>query len=68
MSFSMKRSFREYNGRADADFYRELERQDEMGSFSKCAAPGCNEECNPSNVHASGKKYCDDCWEKSDDE
>jgi hypothetical protein len=47
---------------------REEQHFDEHGSYSKCAGKGCENECNPSNVHANGKKYCDDCWEKSDDE
>jgi hypothetical protein len=63
---SIKQSLREYNRQVDRDFAREEEHFDEHGSYSACA--GCGEECNPSNVHASGKKYCDDCWHQSDGE
>lgn len=52
----------------DRDFAREEDHCAEHGSYSKCAGKGCENECNPSNVHASEKKYCDDCWNKCDDE
>ena len=67
-SNASKRYWAQYDRIADRDFAREEAHFDEHGSYSKCAAPGCENECNPSNVHANGKQYCDDCWSKSDDE
>ena len=63
-----KQYWARYDRMADRDFEREDDHFAEHGSYSRCAAPGCTNECNPSNVHASGKKYCDDCWDECDDE
>lgn len=63
-----KKYWARYDSMCDRGFAREEDHYAEHGSYSKCADKDCDNECNPSNVHASGKKYCDDCWNKCDEE
>ena len=67
MTKASKRYWAAYDRITDADFAREEQHFDEHGTYSRCAGRGCQNECNPSNVHASGKKFCDECWEEAED-